>query len=89
MKRLIIVLIALGLSAAPIQDEFRDRLVKFHQSYDVFLRKYVGCPAREKQAIRDQFIAVECDPLKGELDQAAWSKAREAAKELFDLEEKK
>lgn len=75
--------------AAPIHDEFREKLVKFHQEYDVFLRKYVGCPTREKQALQDRFIAVECDALKGVVDQAAYQKAREAAKELFDLEEKK
>jgi len=88
LRRLLIVLVSAGLTAAPVHDEFRDKVVKFHQAYDAFLRKYVGCPTREKQIMKDQFVAVECDPLKGELDQAAWHKTREAAKELFDLREK-
>lgn len=80
-----------GLSAAPLQDEFRERLTRFHWAYDTFIRAYIGCPARAatKPLQRDGMEAVECDALHGTLDQAAFGKARDAAKKLFDLEEKK
>jgi hypothetical protein len=83
--------VACDLKAAPLQDEFRERLTKFHWAYDTFIRAYIGCPARDtKTALKhDGMEAVECDALHGTLDQAAFGKAREAAKGLFDLQEKK
>ena len=78
--------------AAPIHDEFREKVIKFHQEYDVFLRKYLGCPPRTKtpqQQEQDKYVQTQCEAMLGIVDQVAWHKTREAAKELFDLEEKK
>ena len=70
-------------------DEFRDKLYTFHRAYDTFLRKYIGCPPPTAKVTGDGYEQVQCDSLKGVLDQKAWRDAREAAKSLFELEDKR
>ena len=89
MKRLLLVLMISTATASPIHDDFRDKLVIYHQAYDNWLRKYIGCPPRNDNDVTgDRFEKVTCDPSMGGMDLALWKKARDAAKVLYSLKEK-
>ena len=88
MKRLLLVLVVGTCLAAPIHDEFRDKLVTYHQAYDNWLRKYMGCPARKGNPQVDMYETVTCDGSMGGMDMKLWHASREAAKVLYDLKEK-
>jgi hypothetical protein len=74
--------------AAPIHDEFREKLVVYHQAYDNWLRKYLGCPPRATNINNDGYETVQCDPSMGGMDLGMWKKSREAAKALYGLKDK-
>ncbi len=57
-------------------------LARFHFHYDAFFRSYFGCPS---EALR----LIDCRPVEGMTNYAAWKQARELAKTVFALEEKK
>jgi hypothetical protein len=61
-------------------DAFSDRVVKFHQHWDRFLRAYFCCP---KGAVSTD----QCSPQTGVLDYQEFFAARREAKALFDLTE--
>lgn len=88
MKRLLLIVVVGTSLATPIQDDFRERLVEFHTFYDIFVRKFIGCP-KITAFKQDGYEMVECKPIMGVFDRAAFAKARTAAKKLFDLEERK
>ena len=81
MKRLLLVP-ALLLCCSGSESDLGPRLARFHAHYNPFSRHFLGCPpaAREMD---------ECDPRNGWIDYQEYSKARKAAMELFELEEKK
>lgn len=74
--------------AAPIHDEFRDKLVAYHLAYDAWLRKFVGCPARGTLKGDDSVQVVTCDSGMAVMDLKLWQKSREAAKVLYGLKDK-
>jgi len=91
MKKLVFVVLLVAASAQNVDMDFRVKLSRFHQHYDKFLRKFMGCgPMPEKeQAVKDGVHFVECDADLSMIDQKEFKAAREEAKVLFDLEDKK
>jgi hypothetical protein len=89
VKRALLLLVVGVALAAPIHDDFRDKLVTYHQAYDSWLRKYMGCPARKGNPEVDMYETVTCDNSMGGMDMKLWRTSREAAKVLYDLEDKK
>ena len=88
MKR-IVLLVVVGCSlAAPLHDEFREKLLAYHQAYDTWLRKYLGCPPRAKDIEGDGYERVPCDSSMGGHDLKLWHESREQAKKFYDLKEK-
>ncbi len=84
-----LVILAAGALAAPVHDEFRDKLVIYHQAYDTWLRKFLGCPPRSgKDPGVDGYETVPCDPSMGGMDLKMWQKSRDAAKTFYGLKEK-
>jgi hypothetical protein len=60
-------------------DELRERTLAHEIPYDKFLRKLFGCKPTGPTD------AENCNPTLGDIDYAAFRKAREAAKKLYDL----
>lgn len=89
MKVLAKVLIAVGLvGATPVSAPTQEydfwvmRLVKLMNTLDLFARKYFGCPETGRSRIE------ECRKAYGVVDYKLLKKARDEAKEFFDLEER-
>jgi hypothetical protein len=73
-------LLVFSIPAQP-DDDFARNLVAFNKPYAVFARRYAGCPDDAKD------LSV-CVPGMGRLDQKLYEQSREAAKKLFDLEDR-
>tara|TARA_R110000868_G_scaffold4119_14_gene25051 strand:+ start:5037 stop:5276 length:240 start_codon:yes stop_codon:yes gene_type:complete len=78
MKKLILLIFISSLFAnSPTIDELRENIFVFEKHYDVFFRKFYGCPS-EGQLSNDV-----CKPGRGVVDYVAFDKAGKAAKKLF------
>lgn len=84
MKRALAVglLLSIALCPAAVNPDFQERLLRFHQHYNQFVRIYLGCP---KGAVE----MAQCHPDQGTLDYAEFLKARTEARKLFDLSQEK
>jgi hypothetical protein len=68
------VLLVMSVSAA----QFLDRVERFHEHWNKFMRAYMGCPL-------DAIQISECRPERAQFDYAEFLKAARAARELFEL----
>lgn len=69
-------------ASAPTSYELYNKVLKFENSWNIFIRDLYGCP-------RDGETSPEtCKPQQGNINYDEWAKARKAAKELFELEDK-
>ncbi len=57
-------------------------LLTFHNHYNLYFRRHFGCPSEAK-------TTEDCRPENGFVDAAEFKAAREAAKKLFDLTDKR
>jgi len=73
----ILLVIGLAVAASTSEDAFSRRAADFNVEWNLFYRKYLGCPkgAREVE---------ECRPQLGVLDRKRYDRARRAAMKLFD-----
>jgi hypothetical protein len=62
-------------------DEQVEQAFAFHEPWNKYFRALLGCPDGAVDA-------AECKPHMGKTEYEAWAKAREAAKDLFQLREK-
>lgn len=62
-------------------------VLKFHQHYDSWLRRRFGCPQADAPAKNQPPLVrtVECWPAAAYIDNDEWRKARELAKDVFQL----
>ena len=60
--------------------ELHNRIVAFERQYHPFLLKLYGCPS-------GTISPDECQPALGSFNVAQWSRVRQEACKLFDLEE--
>lgn len=68
--------------SAPTSYELYAKVLKFENPWNVFIRDLYGCP-REGETSPET-----CKSSQGNINYKAWSKARRAAKELFELKDK-
>lgn len=61
-----------------------ERWVEFHHVWYKFLAAFFGCPNELRE-----FTIDECKRAKDNLDWKLWNQARELAKKIFELEEKR
>lgn len=61
------------------------RIMRFERAYNRFFRLFYGCPEDPSVPTGPE----TCDILRGRLDLRAYTSAREAAKELFSLEDRR
>lgn len=80
-RALILFLLAAPTIAAPTL-ELGQKLARFHQHYDRFMRAFFGCP---KGAVSID----ECSPNQGTIDYGEFNRAARDAEPLFGLERKK
>lgn len=78
VKKLLILCAAFFMSlgkfgAQMTEDEYTQKLLKFHESYNLYFRKYFGCPT---EAIRPE----DCFPQRGVRDWDLEKKVVKAAK---------
>jgi hypothetical protein len=57
------------------------RIISFEKSYDLFVRRFYGCPEDRTVPVGPE----SCTPARGRIDYRTYSAAREAAKRLFAL----
>jgi hypothetical protein len=57
------------------------RIITFEKSYDLFVRRFYGCPEDHTVPVGPEY----CTPARGRIDYRTYSAAREAAKRLFAL----
>lgn len=77
-RRRVLAAIPAATKAAVSDDPGVDpRVAAFHQSWDKFLRKYLGCPSWATNI-------KECDLNRGLWDYPEFRKASKLAKELFE-----
>lgn len=70
--------------AQTVDDEQVRQWLDLHHIWFVFLAKYFGCPKDQTQ-----FEINECRNARGNMDYSSFNKARELAKKIFELEEKR
>jgi len=87
VRLLFILLLGLHLSAAPAGDGFAHRAQLNHVAWETFYRLYMGCPAYGKTAGVTQAFAVQCDIASRQFDFPSYTRARNAAKLLFDFKD--
>lgn len=58
--------------------------LKLHHAWFEFLRIYAGCPPGEQL-----YTLGDCKSARGTVNHQAWTTARNLAKKVFDLEEKR
>ena len=63
-------------------DALGERLLRFNDGWQVFIRGYFGCPQTGTVEWKD------CRPALGTVDYRVWRSLTEQAKELWGLEEK-
>jgi len=85
MKARICILLATAFCCpAQTTDLFLNRVINFETPWTDFLWKYAGCKDRQAPITTEN-----CSFTRGQMDRAAWKKAREAAKKLFELDDKR
>lgn len=78
MKKFLLLILILPVFAnSPTIDELRGNIFAFEKHYDVFFRKFYGCPAQ------GQLSNEVCKPERSYVDYKAFSEASKAAKKLF------
>lgn len=89
LRRLFIGFLSLTISgslsqAQSVDGEQTQRWIEFHHVWFKFLSSYFGCPP----GLHEHEIG-DCRGAKGNLDYDTFNKARNLAKKIFDLEEKR
>jgi len=75
-------LTTLGTSSQAQQSDLVQHTVDFNYVFGIFMRKLLGCSEHENDI-------TNCRPQVGEIDYTNFRKARELAKKLFVLDEKR
>ena len=78
----LLLLCAAARSDTPFEKDFGARLWALHRHYGPLFLKFFGCP-------KEAAVIDDCHPQLGVIDYAEYGKARKAAMDLFDLQERK
>ncbi len=81
MTRRTLLAIPLAVGRLPDFDDLRAKVIEFERAWDIFVRKLFGC------RLEGELSAETCDVAEGTVDYAAFSRARRAARKLFELKD--
>ena len=68
--------------SAPTPIELYDKVLEFEKHWDIFVRNLFGCQKT------GETNSDTCKPSNGSINYSEWTRARNAAKKLFELEDK-
>lgn len=89
MRVVLLLVMLAALSPATVStQEFGLRVAEFNKVWTTFITRYAGCPTIPQGPVT-AVSHVECDYSLGSVDRKAFSKAREEAKRLFQLGERR
>lgn len=78
MRRLLLLFVCMSASAGEM-DLFSERVIRFHNHWNAFVRSYLGCP-------KGATSADQCHPKIGIVDYAEFTAASREARILFARE---